>query len=549
MIKQLLRVNVLFLLGILLLAALLRFYQLSTNPPSLTWDEVAWGYNAYALGIDGRDEFGRFLPYDYLESFGDFKPPMYAYLDIIPVKLWGMTESAVRFPSAFFGLLTVLITYLLVKEIFRRNLQNKSSRYAESIALLSALLLAISPWHILLSRAAFEANVASFFLITGVWLFLKGMQNRPLYFILSVIPFVASIYTFNTTRIVTPLIILLLAVGFWRKLINLKKEVIIAVILGLVLVAPTTPFLFSEQAKLRFKEVNIFSDLQPLETANQSIANDQSSPVSKLIHNRRLVYGVEYLQHYFDHLSFKFLFISGDENSKFSIHDVAQMYLWELPFLLAGILFLLRKHEGKWWLVPLWLLLAIVPAATARETPHALRIETALPTFQILVAYGIVSVYLLLKKYRKIFISLVFIAACINLVYYLHNYYVHYPKRTSTEWQYGYKEAITYAQQVEKEYDSILLTTKLGRPYAYVIFYAKMNPSDFRKQAVVERDIFGFVKIDKVGKYSFTDDGRKNKKTGNILYIFESDKIPEKVKVLKDFKNPNQEIILKAYTL
>jgi len=41
------------------------FTQLGPNPPSLTWDEVAWGYNAYALGIDGRDEFVDFLPHDY----------------------------------------------------------------------------------------------------------------------------------------------------------------------------------------------------------------------------------------------------------------------------------------------------------------------------------------------------------------------------------------------------------------------------------------------------------------------------------------------------
>ena len=63
------------------------------------------------------DEFGKFLPMTYLESFGDFKPPVYAYLDVLPVKLFGLTEFATRFPSAFFGTLTVLLTFFLVKEI------------------------------------------------------------------------------------------------------------------------------------------------------------------------------------------------------------------------------------------------------------------------------------------------------------------------------------------------------------------------------------------------------------------------------------------------
>src|SRR5260221_9445949 len=111
----------LVLFFIIVLASVLRFYQLGHNPPSLTWDEAAWGYNAYALNIDGKDEFGRFLPHDYLESFGDFKPPLYAYLDIVPVKLFGLTEFATRFPSAFFGVLTVLMTYFLTKELFVKS--------------------------------------------------------------------------------------------------------------------------------------------------------------------------------------------------------------------------------------------------------------------------------------------------------------------------------------------------------------------------------------------------------------------------------------------
>src|ERR1035437_741815 len=116
----------LFLLLIVLLAGILRFYQLGVNPPSLTWDEAAWGYNAYSLGVNGKDEFGRFLPYDYLESFGDFKPPMYAYLDIIPVKIFGLNEFSTRFPSALFGTLTVLFTFFLVKRIFWKSKNSKN---------------------------------------------------------------------------------------------------------------------------------------------------------------------------------------------------------------------------------------------------------------------------------------------------------------------------------------------------------------------------------------------------------------------------------------
>src|SRR6202142_4352612 len=126
----------LFLVLIILVAAFLRFNQLGTNPPSLTWDEAAWGYNAYSLGISGQDEFGRFLPHDYLESFGDFKPPVYAYLAVAPVKFFGLNALATRLPSALLGVITVAITFFLTKRIFF------SSKEKENYALLASLFLA-----------------------------------------------------------------------------------------------------------------------------------------------------------------------------------------------------------------------------------------------------------------------------------------------------------------------------------------------------------------------------------------------------------------------
>src|SRR3990170_9165000 len=236
----------LILILIILLAAFLRFWQLGENPPSLTWDEAAWGYNAYSLGIDGRDEFGRFLPLNYLESFGDFKPPMYAYLDVIPVKLFGLNEFATRFPSAFFGVLTVLITYFLTKRIFNVSSKLEIGNWKlEILPLLAAGLLAISPWHILLSRAAFEANVATFFIVLGIYLFMES-KDRKWLLPLSVISFIISMYTFNTARILAPLLLLVLLISQRKYLLfALKKQLFVSLILGAVFFLPLFLFLLT----------------------------------------------------------------------------------------------------------------------------------------------------------------------------------------------------------------------------------------------------------------------------------------------------------------
>lgn len=534
------------LILVLIAAFFLRFQDLDKNPPSLTWDEVAWGYNAYSLGIDFKDEFGKFLPISYLESFGDFKPPLYAYLSIIPIRLFGLNGFSVRFISAFFGVLTVLITYLLIKKIF----ENKD------IALLSSFLLAISPWHIMLSRAAFEANLASFFIVFGVYLFLAGMERKG-YLFFSLTSFVLSMYTFNTSRIVSPLLVLGLFFFYRKNLINRKTETTISAFLAFLLFIPLAMFLLTPQAQLRFTEVNIFSDPNVVERANREIENDKNSLWSKMIHNRRFAYGVEFLHHYFDNLNPQFLFIKGDGNPKFSIQDVGEMYIWEIPFFVSGVLFLFRRREGKWLIIPYWLVIGLIPAGTARETPHALRIEAALPTFQVLSAYGIYQLTKLLNninlgtfQIKKVFIFLVSSVILINFTYFYHNLMDHYPNEFAGEWQFGYKEVIDYVNNVEKKYDRVYITTELGRPYIYVLFYKKYDPSMFRSEVRVEREAAGFVHIESFGKYVFFDKGKlvlDRKGMGKILVIDSPSRVPNGSEKVKSFFLPNGQEILSAY--
>lgn len=552
------------LLIIVALAAFLRFYNLGSNPPSLTWDEAAWGYNAYTISISGKDEFGRFLPIDYLESFGDFKPPLYAYLTAGPVRFFGLNEFAVRFPSALFGTLTVLLTYFLVKQIFASKQKNKEdNNFVQTVALISALFLAISPWHIMLSRAAFEANVASFLIVLGVLAFLKSVKGNRWFILLASISFALSIFTFNTARVVSPLIVLFLALAFRKDLLRIKKQVFIAIVLGVLMVLPILGFLLSPQANLRFREVNIFSDINVVKAANQQIANDDSALYSKIIHNRRVLYALEYVKHYFDNLSPRFLFISGDGNPKFSTQTVGQMYIWDIMFFAIGILFLFKKKQGSWFIIPIWLLLGIIPAATARETPHALRIEATLPTFQIITAYGFVvfltwakKLNIRVKKYdlRRSFYFLIltssFILLSLNFIYFYHDYSKHYADQFSGEWQYGYKQSIAYAMEEKNKYDFVQITNALGRPYIYYLFYTQISQEKFIELANINRDAFGFVKIVGFDKFRFPDNFDESLNKGKkVLYINTPFGLPSNIKILKTFYLLNGQPILVAYTL
>lgn len=538
-------------ISIIILAIFLRFFHLGVNPPSLTWDEVAWGYNAYSLSIDGREEFGRFLPVDYLESFGDFKPVLYAYLAVLPVKIFGLTEFAVRFPSALFGVLTVIATYFLAKAIFLdkgpkvRNLD---------MPLVSSFILAISPWHINLSRAAFEANVATFFIVLGVLFFFLWKQKNVWYLLMfSVVAFIISLYVFNTARVVSPLLFIFLAIVYTRKLWLKKLQTVIAAIIGVIIIFPLLFFLFTPQARLRFQEVNIFSDAGIVQRANTYIENDGNTKFSKIIHNRRWGYTLEFLRHYFDHFHPRFLFLRGDGNPKFSTQDVGSLYLLELPFFIIGILFLFRYRPGYWWFIPFWLLIGIIPAATARETPHVLRIETIIPTMQMLVAFGILVflqwVYEIKNTKKKRAILILSIGLfLLQFSYYLHGYYTHYIREYAEQWQYGYKEAIAYIESVKDDYDAIYFTNELGRPHIYYAFYTKLSPEYYRSHADIWREMpYGFVHVDQIGKVYFAKNITDNNDKKKNLFIDIPDNVPLNVKIIKRFKLPNEKETLVAY--
>lgn len=550
---QFLKRSPILLLFILLLAGFLRFYQLGTNSPSLSWDEVAFGYNAYTIGIDGRDEFGRFLPLDYLESFGDFKPPMYAYLDVLPVKVFGLNNFAVRFPSALFGTLTVLLTYFLVKRLFRDVTKSGDDKREKCIALLASFILAISPWHIMLSRAAFEANVATFFLVMGVWLFLVSIQEKKWYLPFSAASFIFGVYTFNTARIVGPLLLISFSLLSIKYLWQQKKVVIVSILLGIVLLLPVARFLRTPQASLRFQEVNIFSDLSLITTSNQEIVNDHNAWWSKIIHNRRWVYTQAYVKHYFDNLTPDFLFIHGDGNPKFSIQDVGQMYLWDIPFFVLGILFLIRNKKGRWWIVPLWLIIGIIPAATARETPHALRTEATLPTFQILIAYGIYITWDFLQKKQIKKMVKASIAGAIGLLlfvnvgYFWHTMLTHYQYTYSGVWLYGQEQMADYVQSVQSNYSKIYISEDFGRPYIYMAMYTKTDPTVFRKTAIVQRDVFGFVDILGFGRYTFFHEIPTIGK--HELVVVSYQRIPKGVHILHVEHALNGDPVVAAYTL
>lgn len=531
-------------------AFIIRFHRVDSNPPSLSWDEVSIGYNAWSILKTGRDEHGKFLPLDTFVSYGDYKPTLPVYLTVPFVFIFGLNETSVRLPTVASGTLAVLLFALLLFEIsmyFPKDLFGLKER--SIFALVGAGVLSVSPWHIQLSRAGWEANIATTLILFGVCLLFLSLKHPRLWMV-SIMPFVLSLYTFNSARYAAPLVVVSFIILFFKNVLAAKKYVFVGALLCVVCTLPILPHLLSKEARLRYKEVNIFTDISVVETANARIAHDNGSLISQVFDNRRIGYARSYLMHFFDNLEPWFLFVKGDGNPKFSLQDVGELYIFESLLLVYGIYmaFTFRSRISAFFV--LWLVASLLPAGVARETPHALRIENSLPVFYFFVSIGVYSFASPVFQKRSGMIKGIALISLYALFfsYFLHNYSVHYPKEFSGEWQYGYKDAILFAESVKSKYSHIVLSDEIGRPYMYVSFYTTMDPREHRSTIQSSFDNAGFYDVKSLGKYTFTRRGI-DKFESNTLYILRPQDVPQTAHVLKDILLLNGKKVLTVFEI
>lgn len=514
--------NIILIL-IIFLAIFLRLYYLGQVPPALNWDETSLGYNAYSILKTAKDEHGKFLPLTNFAAFGDYKPPLYIYATVPILSILPLSEFAVRFPSAFFGILTVFLIYLIAGIIFGSRKIIISKYFSINIPLLSAFFLAISPWHLQFSRGAFEANLGLFFSTLGIYLFFMYGKGNKLWLFPSLFSFTAGMYTFTGQRLFAPIIIFLLFWIFRRKTVKSLKIVIPALIVVAIIFFPLYQFATQTiEGRLRFEEVTIFRNLEPINKSIEYRQQDNFGIWANIFHNRRLFRFKEYLSHYFDAFNPQFLFIKGDVNPRLSLQDIGELYLFELPLILSGIYFLFKSKEKYRYFIISWLLVSPLGPATARETPHALRMIHILPVFPLLSAYGLYKLITLIK-FKRIFLLLSALIIFISFIYYLHSYYVHYPLNYSSDWQYGYKEAIETLKPLYPEADHVYADINLGRPYIYFLFYLKIDPNLYHNTAQVKKDKFYFLDVQGFDKIKFIESIDSQVLRGKVVYISTSE--------------------------
>lgn len=450
--------HLLILLAITFFAFLVRVLLLTNNPPGFFADEASIGYNAYTILKYGTDEHGKAFPV-FFRAFGEYKSPIQIYATVPSIAIFGLTEFATRLPSVIFATLTVFALFFLVREL------TKSLPHPTIIALLSSFFLAIVPWHIHLGRIAFEQNPYLLFSTLGL-LFLLKARYQIHYLPLSGVCFALSIYSYFPARIFIPLFSIGLFMLFFKSFYRHKKQLFLTAVLSFLLLLPMIHTMISGDGFSRWNQVNVFSD-----------ATNSSEAI------------IHISQNYLSHFSTDFLFFKGDSQmpgqfiTRHSVKGFGELYLFQLPFILFGLFYLMyKKHYRILGVTVLWLLLYPTGSMfTTDVSAQATRSVIGVLPFQILTGIGAVGLLTFFPRERiKVTFLLgttVLFVGILSVISYLTVFFTQYPTYASGfyGWQYGAKYIVRSFETYEKNYDMFVMAPEFNAPYIFFRFYAPDN--------------------------------------------------------------------------
>lgn len=477
------------------LALVLRIVFWDRFPPGFTADEATMGYDAYSLWKTGKDQFGNSWPLSF-RSFGDYRPPLYIWSAIPFVAAGGLNPFSVRLPSMLAGSLGVLMIYFLGKELISKR-----------AGIAAAVLLALSPWSLLHTRFAQEANLSTFCIFNGVfWAIFWFKRKRNIYLIFSSIAFGLSFYSYHNARLTVPLLLLGGGAILWFRRgfekVYLKQIFVFCLIFVLFLL----PFLnhLRQSPEAVFRRAmgqSVFADSGIKGSLWRDIVTmPPGYPIwlSRVQHNKPLYYGRAIAKGYFSHFDPRFLFFSGDPHERFRTPGSGLLNWTLLFFIPMGIVQFFRgdkRHKFILW----WLLVSPVVASLSVIVPNSQHAQDLMIPLHLLAGAGAAKVANAGKVWR-LAILIIFLT---SLGRFSYGYVAIIPRDTDylQTWHY-------YGNLFEKLRPFYGQKTVFlgGQGYVNLAFYLKYNPVVFQREVVISEpdNLDVFDQVESFNNFSFT---------------------------------------------
>ncbi len=491
-----------------------RIYSFGSIPPGLNADEASIGYDAYSLLHYGMDRNGIHNPV-HLIGWGSGQNALYAYLLMPFIYFFGLTSVTVRLVNLLAGIASMFIFYLLIKKI-----SNKT------IALISFCILAINPWHIMMSRWALESNLFPAVLLAAVYLLTASFEKKAL---LPAAMFVMALclYSYGTSYLFLPLFLLMAA----PYIIYHKKTGLLSASAGTAVFAATAAPI------ILFVIINYFK-LQTISLPFLTIPRLTSDNV-QFITQSSLSSGAGFFKGLLENMETFITYIITQKDVLWNvIPQYGYMYIFSLPLLILGLvktayLFFVKKGFRKSFVILAWFISAVLMAFFMKICTNRINI-----IFFPMIFFAAVGIYSLknsiFKRIQAVFIILIALLHITYFSFFMQYYLTTYPGNTAQLFHKSFGEAITYASQ---QYNGkIYVTDKANMPYIFVLFYTKADTGEFVRTVQYADPASAFRNASSFGRYVFRPGGPFEEGKAYIVHNSDIANFDEKDYVIKRFE-------------
>lgn len=460
-----------------------RIWMFGAVPGGINQDEAFAGYEAYSILNYGMDSAGYRFPV-YLVAWGSGMNALETYLMIPFIAVFGFETWVIRLPQLIVGVLSLWVLYLTV-----RRLAN------ERLALCALGLLAISPWHILLSRWGLESNLAPGFVLFGMYFFLRGLENSR-YLMLSALMYGLSLYAYATIWPFVPLIILLgLVYCIIHKKIKFDRYLLMSAVILLSLALPLLLFLAVNYGIIEEIRLSFISIPRLLYMRSDELA------LGNIVRNIKNLLKLIVMQS--DGLPWNFAGIYG------------LMYKISLPFTLLGIIKcsaeLVRSMKAREFcagaLVLIQLLVALLLGMLIDANVN--RVNILFIPFIILTAQGICWIC---SGPREKLLIVFFAVYMLHFVGFEIYYFNDYKNQIGYYFNAGLEQAM---EAVEDTEGTVYVSADIF--YPDILFYSALPVDEFLATVEYKNYPSAFLRADSFGRYDFSFDAEQPDETASYI--------------------------------
>ncbi len=511
-------------IGISLLGIGIRIWNLTGLPNGLQQDEASIGYEAFSLANYGIDRNGYHWPVYPITWGSGGGSPLMIYLNILTTKLFGSSIWSIRIIPAVLGCCTLLL-------FFRVLYKFKDAR----IALIGLCIIALTPWHIILSRWSLDANTMPFFELLTISLLLYAASNKKTkWYVISCIAGGICLYSYGSATVVIPLFLLLSCIA----LIKLGRLNIRQLVFGLL------AFFITVLPLGLFYSIN-FLGLPEIKTSWISFPKFTSSHASVFVS-----FGpdlpITLLRNLRDLCLILSVGIPGEDPWN-AMPGYSALYVFLFPVLILGLvntilrLYNLKRGNHGWNIAKnfdvmdvLFLLLFVSAALFGLFINQD--INRMVFIFLPAIYFEVKGIYVIgcqtgkLSQYLQPAVMLVIAVAFLSFSKdYFGGLYNDY-----SAWVFmpGYGDAITYANEIAERADEsnkkttpVYSTyTDVASPFMITLYYTKYNPKDFLSSVVYRDESAEFRVATSFGRFTFgfpEDDPSKVADPSAILVVTE----------------------------